>query len=102
MVDFPTRIAFEECLGERFQIVGVAEATLEMELVQVTQPAPTWTRRDGGKSDRPFSLVFRAPSAPALPQAMYPVVNERLGSHMIFLVPIGCDQAGMTYEAVFN
>lgn len=50
----------------------------------------------------PFSLVFRGPRTPVLPQAIYPFQHPTLGTLEIFIVPIGPDAGGMRYEAVFT
>lgn len=50
----------------------------------------------------PFSLVFRGPRQPILPQAIYPLDHPVLGRLEIFLVPIGYDDRGLRYEAVFT
>ena len=50
----------------------------------------------------PFSLVFRGPLTPVLPQAIYPMAEPDVGVFDIFVVPIGPDTAGMCYEAVFT
>jgi hypothetical protein len=49
-----------------------------------------------------FSLLFRGPLAPVLPQCIYRLTHDTLGSMEIFLVPVGPDGEGMQYEAVFN
>lgn len=49
-----------------------------------------------------FSLVFRGPGEPVLPQRIYPLVSATLGALELFLVPIGPDKEGMRYEAVFT
>jgi len=38
---------------------------------------------------------------PLLPQRIYPMEHAHLGVFELFLVPIGPDQHGMGYEAVF-
>jgi hypothetical protein len=50
----------------------------------------------------PFSLVFRCGKETPLPQGTYTVEHERMGTLEIFLVPIGPDEGGLCYEAVFN
>lgn len=50
----------------------------------------------------PFSLVFRGPLSPVLPQAIYPMDHPEIGAFEIFVVPIGPDEKGMRYEAVFT
>jgi hypothetical protein len=82
-------------VGERFRI---AEAALDSELVEVTELGKT-----GAEGFRaPFSLVFRAPMEPVLPQRMHCLENDELGALELFLVPIGPDEQGMRYEAVFG
>ena len=49
-----------------------------------------------------FSLFFRGPLDPQLSQGTYPLECESLGSLPLFLVPMGRNAEGMTYEAVFN
>ena len=55
--------------------------------------------------DRPrqsFSLLFRGPQTPRLLQQIIPLEHETLGLLEIFLVPVGADERGTQYEAVFN
>ena len=53
--------------------------------------------REGGS----FSLLFRGPLEPLLPQGIYTLRNE--GDPIdIFLVPVGQDRGGTRYEAIFN
>ncbi len=49
-----------------------------------------------------FTLTFRGPDAPVLPQQIHVVEHPVLGRMEIFLVPVGPDGAGMQYEAVFS
>ena len=83
--------------GSRYllRLAGAAEP-IPLELVEVT--ASSRPRRGG----RPFSLVFRGPRSPSLPQAQYRLEHEAMGALDIFLVPIALDAQGLSYEAVFN
>ncbi len=49
-----------------------------------------------------FSLLFGGPREPQLPQGLYRLENERMGSFEIFLVPVDLTEEGYQYEAVFN
>ena len=51
-----------------------------------------------------FSLIFVGALTPALPQRLYDMEHEHLGSLQLFLVPLGPDSEGkrMRYEAAFN
>jgi hypothetical protein len=72
-----------------------ATNTLELELLQVEATPRT-------QHGRPFSLVFRGPLAPVAVQRIYPLEHATLGLFEIFLVPIGPDERGLRYEAVFT
>jgi hypothetical protein len=83
--------------GEPFRLTGDDGAPLDLELVSVTPgAAPPAGRR------RPFSLVFRGALEPVLPQQIYRFEHDELGSFELFIVPIGPDDAGMQYQAVFG
>ena len=58
--------------------------------------------RHAGPREQPFSVHFRGHRQSYLPQAIYRLEHERMGTMDIFLVPIGPDEKGMRYEAVFN
>jgi hypothetical protein len=51
---------------------------------------------------RQFSLIFRDQATGHLPQRIYSIEHPTLGWLDLFLVPIGPDQAGMRYQAVFG
>jgi hypothetical protein len=50
----------------------------------------------------PFTLTFRGPREPVLPQGTYAFAHEELGTVEIFVVPVASNEDGTTYEAVFN
>ncbi len=57
----------------------------------------------GSATRAPFSLIFRSPGERRhAPQQIYTVRHPELGEIEIFLVPIGPDERGMRYEAVFT
>ena len=83
--------------GSRFRILFAPESPTEAELIAVTPGRP-------GRKDarQPFSLTFRGPLTPWHPQGTYPVMHDQLGKMDIFLVPLGPDEQGMCYQAVFS
>ena len=94
--DFAQRVneTFRLDLGADFPGVDAIELTLvEAKAIELSQ--------DHGDRRAPFSLLFRGPAEPVLNQSTYPLDNGTLGRLEIFLVPIGPDQDGMCYEAVF-
>jgi hypothetical protein len=49
-----------------------------------------------------FSLRFRGDHAQVFPQQLYAMKHEEMGEFELFLVPVGRDDSGTIYEAVFN
>jgi len=89
---------FSGRIGEGFR-VPLVDGSIVLTLAEVTDLA----RKDhAGPRRAPFSLVFRGPLSPVLPQRIWPLEHAALGRLEIFLVPIGPDPEGMRYEAVFN
>jgi len=97
MLDQLTQDDFKPLQGSTFQIRLNPQETVPVELAEVSEvPDHEGPRR------APFSLVFRGAHRFVLPQGTYRVEHEKIGPMEIFLVPIGPDQKGMRYEAVFN
>ena len=49
-----------------------------------------------------FSLIFHGGKDRFLPQGLYDLEHDSLGNSGIFLVPVGEQENGYLYEAVFN
>ena len=92
MLDTLTVADFLPLRGDRFVIAPDDAEPFDAELVEVTEIS----REPGGRA--PFSLVFQGGPSPPLPQRIYRVNHEQLGTLEIFLVPIAADR----YEAVFT
>ncbi len=94
---------FAAHLEEPFAIdLGTDFPGLERLVLTLIKAEPIETSPDLGERRAPFSVVFRGPGEPELTQRIYPLDNETLGRLEIFLVPIGPDDEGMRYQAVFN
>lgn len=98
MPDNLTVSSFSECLGTPFRLDAGETLSLELTLIEA-EATPFSTRPDGSES---FSLIFRGPIRPILPQMIYPLDHEMLGALDLFMVPVGPDQAGMCYQVIFN
>jgi len=68
---------------------------VEMELIEVI---------DGRSTPRQeqFSLIFRALEQAQVAQGMYRLEHDHLEAGDLFLVPVGRDEKGFYYQAVFN
>ena len=88
-------LKYEDYAGQintRFQIV---DSNFEVELVEVSEKKVT-------PHQEMFALTFRGGNERFLEQRLYHLKHEILGTGELFLVPIGRDSSGYTYEAVFN
>jgi len=85
---------FEGFVGEPHEIV-FADGTLPA-VLETAEGLPGSMREAGA-----FRLEWRGPAEPFLPQAIY---RFRRGEQLfdMFIVPVGRDERGTLYEAVFN
>lgn len=93
---------FKPLVGAAFTI-RFPDGTLELTLGAVEPHGTRAPRPDvPGLRTEPFSLVFLGPLAPVLPQRTWALEHPVLGTHEVFLVPLGPQEGRMRYEAVFN
>lgn len=98
----PTKLtekAFAENLNTKFRVRLDAPVPIELELVEVKSYA-AGSNEQGGMER--FSLYLRGPADIHLPQHIYTLEHERMGTFDLFIVPVARDQNGYTYEVVFN
>jgi uncharacterized protein DUF6916 len=96
-----THDLFADRINEAFAVRADSVAPPSLTLVETTLgDAPGGVGPDGAER-RQFSLVFRGPLQPFLPQATYRLEHQELGVLDLFLVPIGPDAEGMRYQAAF-
>ena len=88
-------------VGERFELTADVDPPLGLELVEATESSELGGSGPDGQERRQFSLVFRGPSTPVLPQSTYALAHADLGELALFLVPISQDAEGTSYEAAF-
>jgi uncharacterized protein DUF6916 len=94
MIDDITKPALIENLNTKFRM-QLDSGAVELELISVTDLSSS-------ARNEQFSAVFRGPVDGPLYQTIFNLEHETLGSFALFLVPIGKDQNGIEYEAVFN
>ena len=86
---------FEPLINQAFSLE--LDGAGPMTLVEVKSKA-----RPGATNRAPFSLLFSSDDAGTLPQQVYQLHHDALGTLEIFLVPVQ-QQGGKTlYEAIFN
>jgi hypothetical protein len=94
----PETVTYDDlaaCLNNTFEAAAGDGRRLPLRLSQVSARRAT-------QRQELFSLFFRGPAEPLLPQHTYRLDHETMGSLDLFLVPVGRDQDGVEYEAAFN
>lgn len=88
---------FEPLTGQTFHL---GELEIELRLERVARVMESERAR---LNRQPFSLYFRGPLEPPLPQRIYPLEHPNFAEPLeIFLVPVGRNDDGFEYEAVFS
>lgn len=97
MIDLDTlnSKSFADQLHTRFQVQSGNSEPVTLELTEVNAFATPPHLES-------FSLQFRGPVAPRLQQKIYRFAHDKLGAFDLFLTVIGADEAGATYEVIFN
>jgi uncharacterized protein DUF6916 len=94
-----TEEEFSKHINTIFSINLDAGGRVDLELVEVKG----YMRKPGdAEGMERFSVFFKGPGKPLLAQQTYSLSNEGMGTIDLFLVPIGLDEGGFRYEAVFN
>jgi hypothetical protein len=84
-----------EYVGEQFDVLDDPEKVFCLTLTHIVEHAKT-------ERQETFSIFFHGPLDSYMLQGMHKLKHNHLGELGIFLVPIGQDQDGFKYEAVFN
>jgi hypothetical protein len=83
-------------VGDHFSVTeGDIELTLDS-----ARPAEAASR--AASEAGAGSLLFRGPVQPPLPQGTHGIRHAEFGDFALFVVPVGRDADGYTYEAVFG
>jgi hypothetical protein len=101
MLDSLESADFSPYLNQPFRICAESLAPIEAKLIEVTDLGSGPAGEQEAVPRQPFSIVLRGPGDVVLPQRIYRVEHEEMGTLDLFLVPIGPDARGMRYEAIF-
>jgi hypothetical protein len=103
MLERFTLATFAEHLNDSFRLSPEEGTDLELVLIEATDLSTEAQRSASSPGRRaPFSIVFRGPRTPILPQRIYRLGHYAIGDFDLFLVPIGPDAQGVRYEAIFT
>jgi hypothetical protein len=90
---------FGPYVGEKFDLLLGEGRSEPLELVS----ARSYNRKAPPGFREPFELIFRAGTRNFyVPQGIFAFQHPAAGSFEIFIVPIGPDDAGMQFQAVYN
>jgi hypothetical protein len=90
---------FKDRVGSVFTVAEDGIPAIPMTLDEA-KPLPARYAPVGGRA--PFSLMFRGADMTILPQKLYRLRHAAMGEVEIFLVPVGKDDRGISYQATFN
>ena len=102
MLDRLTVDDFAPIIGDSFALGGDGGDTFDLELTEASTMDPGHPATDPEGRRTPFSLIFRGPPDPVLPQRIYRVEHAEVGPLEIFIVPVGRDESGTRYQAIFT
>jgi hypothetical protein len=87
--------------GDAFEVTVDDGAPLALVLAETSVGAELGGPGPDGQERLQFSLLFRGPQTPLLPQRTYELHHAELGELTLFLVPLGPQGDDMRYEAAF-
>ena len=95
--------SFRPLMHTPFQVRVEGLSSFSMELVELTEKEPVSVSFNAKphRQER-FSLLFRGPQQPILPSNTYDIEHPQLGTHPLFICPVGQDEEGIFYESIFN
>jgi hypothetical protein len=94
MVENFVKETFEPLLNTTFRVSLGAQKAPDLELIEVSDLKI--------KNPKNFSLIFRGPNNVYLPQQSYTFEHDALGAFELFITPVGRDEEGTYFEAIFN
>jgi hypothetical protein len=100
-LDWLTHDDFSGRIGEPFEVKVEDQPPLALALAETSLGGELGGPGPGGQERFQFSLVFRGPTTPLLPQGTYALHHADLGELSLFLVPLGPKDDEMRYEAAF-
>ena len=96
MLDHLTLDTFTRQVNTEFRIESDT-GRVSVKLIEATASTP-----DQSLAQDCFSVIFHGPAERPLEQGTYPMEHAALGRFALFVVPVGRDEQGYYYQAVFN
>lgn len=103
MLETFTSQTFHGLIGQRFEVVPTHGHPFILTLSDCQEASHPVPEEDAAAGLRqPFSLLFHARPEVLVAQQICRLLHSQLGEFPLFLVPLGPDERGMRYEAVFS
>jgi hypothetical protein len=87
--------SFAEQLNTTFNLQIDSAGPIALKLIEVKEDDPS-------PKIELFSLHFRGPSSPHLPQGIYRMEHAEVGTLEIFITAVAAEPDGILYESVFH
>ncbi|HKF22456.1 MAG TPA: hypothetical protein VKE93_12860 [Candidatus Angelobacter sp.] len=94
LLNFNSKIFLAQ-VNTSFKVLRGSEPPVTLELAEVTE-------RTTSPEVELFTLMFRGPRAPRLPQQIHHFEHPALGAFDLFITAIAGDDQGISYEAIFH
>jgi hypothetical protein len=94
----PTLAQFAAALQSTCRVRIDTGMVVELVLIEAT----AGRGRTASEDRESFSVIFQGPGDRLLPQRTYSLEHDILGRFDLFIVPVGQDQSGFQYQAIFN
>jgi hypothetical protein len=94
--------AFAKLVKTNFRVWIDPQASVDLELAEITPPRVSSTGGANSLKYENFTLEFLGPADRLLPQRMYWFESAAIGRFELFIVPVGRDPNGTRYHAAFN
>ena len=93
---------FMDLVGESFSVQRERREALKAELIEVNEHSGAYHNIKSNSRQDCFSILFRGPMDQPLEQSTYNFSHSQTGKFPLFIVPVGIDEKGRLYEAIFN
>ncbi len=88
--------SYDPLLNSTFRVTPEPGKSLDLVLDKVSSGTAV------SEAYESFSIEFKGPRDVLLPQQLYELTHEKLGTFSLFLVPVAEDQEGYFYQAIIN
>jgi hypothetical protein len=97
-----TKENFSRYLYSTFRIHTSPFTSINLQLIDVTQPDKSSTKHATAATLDSFSILFRGPRNISLESRTYRITHDQMGTFDLFISPVDDRKKQRVYQAVFN